>query len=179
MTKDDLQKTYSNLSTYELLEIIDRKYDYTDLAITMAIEEISKRQVSEDDIRDYKAEQLNKTRIFIRKNFLDDLSMVQKNLFYFIWVPFVNFALRQDFKDDGYILKLKQANYYSLAGLVLFLGTGLISAAFNFSIYTSLATWILGFLAAYSFDEFFIRRMQIERLKKLFESHAKENRDQG
>ncbi len=40
MDRDDLQRQYAVLSTNELLEIVDRKFDYTELAITVALEEI-------------------------------------------------------------------------------------------------------------------------------------------
>ncbi|HAK11757.1 MAG TPA: hypothetical protein DCO78_07060, partial [Chitinophagaceae bacterium] len=85
MTKEELQSTYSKLSNQELLEIIDRKFEYTELAITVAFEEISKRNISEEDISNYKTEQVEKAVKFVKKNIVDDLSLLQKNFFFFIW----------------------------------------------------------------------------------------------
>ncbi len=36
MNREDLEKQYAVLSTNELLEIVDRKFDYADLAVTVA-----------------------------------------------------------------------------------------------------------------------------------------------
>jgi hypothetical protein len=47
MNREDLQQQYATLSINELLEIIDRKFDYTELAITIALEEINRRSISE------------------------------------------------------------------------------------------------------------------------------------
>ena len=82
MTREELQETYSQFSTQELLEIIDRKFDYTETAVAVALEEISKRHISEDDIKSYKTEQIEKAEKFIKYNIVDDLTFFQKNLFY-------------------------------------------------------------------------------------------------
>src|ERR1700733_6171241 len=118
MTREDLREQYAALSTNELLEIIDRKFDYTELAVTVALEEISRRNLSEENIREYKEEQVAKVNSFIKKNIADDLNIFQKILFFFIWLPLLNFPFKQNFRDDDYILKLKQASYYSLFGFV-------------------------------------------------------------
>ncbi|MBK7442041.1 MAG: hypothetical protein IPI65_11010 [Bacteroidetes bacterium] len=87
MTREELQETYSKLSTQELLEILDEKFSYTETAVTVALEEISKRNVSEDDIKNYKNDQIEKAVKRIRYNIVDDLNFLQKNLFFFIWFP--------------------------------------------------------------------------------------------
>lgn len=172
MTHEDLQETYSEFSTQELLEIVDRKFEYTELAVTIALEEIAKRSVSEDDIKNYKEEQINKAANFIKHNIVDDLTLFQKNLFFFIWLPLVTFSFKQNFRDDGYILKLKQANYYSLLGFIFCMSTVLIAVAYDLSDLTMLAILILTFLPAYAFDEFFNRRRQVERLRRLLSKQS-------
>jgi hypothetical protein len=168
MTPEELKITYSTISTKELLEIIDNKFDNTELAVSIALAELSTRQVSEQDIKNYKEEQIEKAVKFIKRNISDDLTFLQKNLFYFIWFPFINFAFKQNFRDDSYILKLKQANYYSLFGFILFMLSGFVSGIYGFSNLTSLAIWIIGFVPAYAFDETFNRQNQIKRLKALY-----------
>src|SRR4051812_31359182 len=103
MTREELQKTYSALSTQELLEIVDRKFDYTDLALTVAFEEISRRHISEEDIKGYKEQQISKAANFIKRHVFDDLTIFQKNLFFFIWLPLINFPFSQNFKEEGYV----------------------------------------------------------------------------
>ena len=51
VTKEDLEKRYSNLSNAELLDIIENKFSYTELAVTVAIEEIGNRKVTEEEIK--------------------------------------------------------------------------------------------------------------------------------
>lgn len=168
MTSEELKKTYSALSTKELLQIIDNKFDYTELAVSIAIAELSTRQVSEEDIRQYKKEQVEKAVNFIKRNISDDLTLWQKNFFYFLWFPLINFPFKQNFRDDSRILKLKQANYYSVAGFALFLLTEFVSGMFNLSSLISLAVWIICFVPVYAFDETFNRQNQIRRLQKLY-----------
>ncbi|HVX28567.1 MAG TPA: hypothetical protein VHB70_19615 [Parafilimonas sp.] len=176
MTREELQETYSQFSTQELLEIIDRKFDYTETAVAVALEEISKRRISENDIKSYKTEQIEKAEKFIKYNIVDDLTFFQKNLFFFIWLPILNIALKQNFRDDGYILKLKQARYYSWLGFVSFMLIGMFSGIYGLQNLTALAIWILAFLPAYGFDETFNRQKQIQKLKKIFEKYNNEEK---
>jgi hypothetical protein len=169
MTREDLQEQYATLSTNELLEIIDRKFDYTELAVTVALEEIGRRNLSEENIREYKEEQEAQAKSFIKKNIVDDLNIVQKILFFFIWLPLLNFPFKQNFRDGNYVLKLKQANYYSLLGFVFMVLTFLITAGFApHSSFTEFTIWFLSFLPAYGFDEYFNRKRQIRRLRSMF-----------
>ena len=59
MTQQELQDSYSHLSIQDLLNITDRKFEYTESAVTTAIQEISKRNISEDDIKNFKIEKIN------------------------------------------------------------------------------------------------------------------------
>jgi len=168
MTREDLQERYAALSTNELLEIIDRKFDYTELAVTVALEEIGRRNLSEENIREYKEEQEAQARSFIKKNIVDDLNVFQKILFFFIWLPLLNFPFKQNFRDDGYILKLKQASYYSLLGFVFMALTALSAEFAPQSNLTALTIWFLSFLPVYGFDEYFNRKRQIRKLRSMF-----------
>lgn len=171
MTKEELQETYSQLSTQELLEIADKKFGYTELAIIVAIEEISKRNISEEDINLYKEGQIEKGKTFIHSNITYDLTFFQKNLFFFLWIPFLNTPFKFNFRDAGYILKLKQANYYSLFGFIFFMVIGFLSGSFNVPTMSLLGIWILSFLPVYAFDEFFNRKRQINRLRRKIYGH--------
>ena len=178
MNKRELQEKYSELSNSELLEIIDQKFDYTELAITVAIEELGKRKISEDDIKDYKDEVITQVNTLITKNIIDDLTLAQKNLFFFLWLPFLTFPLKQNLRDDGFVLKLKQANYYSLVGFCSFLAAGFIISILSVNDLVGLGIWILTFLPAYFFDEHFNRQRIVSRLRSIFgEQKDEENSD--
>lgn len=175
MTSEELQKTYSALLTEKLLEIVDNKFEYTELAVTVAIAELSKCQVSEDEIKKYKDDLIQKFASAVKRNIVDDLSLFQKNLFYFLWFPLITIGFKQNFSEDGYLLKLKQANYYSLVGFAFFIFTAFISVNYHLSNLSSLAVWILGFIPAYAFDETVNRQSIIRRLQTRYENSDSKN----
>jgi len=168
ITKEELERTFSNMNNHELLEIIDRKFEHTELAVLVALQELSKRNLSEDDIFAYKAEKVEKVNKFFRQNIIDDLNLIQKNLFYFIWLPFFTFPIKRNFIEDGCVLKLKQANYYSFLGLAAFIIVCILNASYDLSLSISFALMVALFIPTYFFDEFFNRQKQIERLQKRF-----------
>ena len=165
VTKEDLEKRYSNLSNHELMDILENKFSYTELSVSVAFAEISKRKITEDDIKTYKESQIQEAEKFIKKNVVDDLSFLQKNLFFYLWIPFIGFILKRKFIDDEYILKLKQANYYSWFGFVSCFLSVLVESNLKFPF---LICWIFLFLMAYIFDESFNRQKQIKKLQKMF-----------
>ena len=174
MTQQELKEEYSKLSNQELLSIIDKKFDYTELAVTVAIQEMGNRNISESDIADYKTEQIRHAENFIKRNIIDDLTILQKNLFFFLWLPLITFSFKRNFNEDGYLLKLKQANYYSLLGFISFVLVAIASTLFDLTNSFSIGLLILLFLPVYFFDEYFNRQQQIERLRKIFERRSEE-----
>src|SRR4051812_45138504 len=97
VTKEELQKKYATLSPDKLMEIIDNKFDYTELAVTIAIQELSSRNITEDEVKSYKDKQVEKVTTFVKRNIVDDLNLLQKNLFFFIWFPLLTYAFRRNF----------------------------------------------------------------------------------
>ena len=69
---------------------------------------------------------------------------------------------------DGFVLKIKQANYYSWFGFILFAFNGILQSQFKLSNSTFWIIWILSFLLPYNYDEFFNRKNQIKNLNKVF-----------
>ena len=175
LAKEDLQSTYAMLSTEKLMEIIDNKFGYTELAIALAFEELSSRKVSEEEIRLYKDKQVARLNAYIKKNISYDLPLFQKNFFYFIWIP-LNFVFKQRYRQRGLKLKLKQANYYSLIGFLFFLvAVGMFLQGANYI--NALAIWISGFIPTYMFDEFFNRQQQIKKLQQMFDNRNTDKQD--
>jgi len=168
ITKEDLEKKYSTFSNSELLDIIQDKFSYTDIAVLVAMSEISKRNLNEQDIKKYKTAKELEIKNFIQKNIVDDLSFLQKNLFFYIWIPFLNFPFKRNFFDDGFELKLKQANYYSWLGFAFCVILSAIHSNYKFSTIVFLIIWMATFLVTFLFDEFFNRQSQIRKLQKIF-----------
>ena len=174
VTKEDLKKRYSNLSNEELLEIIENKFSYTEIAVIVAIEEISERKITEEDIIRFKEKKIVQFNELIKKNIFDDLSLFQKNIFFFIWIPYITFFIKRRFLDDEAELKLIQANYYSWFGFITFAITTFIGNFLHLSD-NSIILWLICFPIAYYYDEYFNRQNQIRKLQRMFPTSNEEN----
>lgn len=176
ITKEELEKRYEKLSNKELLDIIDNKFRYTELAIVVALEEISKRKLNENDIKTYKSNKEKEFNSLVIKYIGDDLSFFQKIFFFFIWLPFLNFPMRRVFFENNYVLKLKQANYYSWAGFIFCLLASFISSKyFDNSNITMIIIWMICFVLPYLFDKKFNRQRQIKKLLDYYSNHENED----
>jgi hypothetical protein len=167
VSKEELKGTYAMLPTEKLMEIIDNKFGYTELAVSAAFEELANRKISEEEIKNYKFKQIEKLNNYIKKNIEHDLAFAQKNLFYFIFIPLLTSPFKQSFKEKGYKLKIKQANYYSIFGF-LFCSLSALLLYQGLSNLFVAAFWLGGFIPAYLMDEFFNRQRQIRKLQRLF-----------
>lgn len=121
INREELKERYIKLSTNELLEIIDDKFGYPDLAVKVALAELFRRNQSENDIQNYKVKLVQYFKGCILKIVYYDLKVYQKMLFYIFWMPVLNSAFKMKFQEKIEYLKLKQANYYSLMRFVFFL----------------------------------------------------------
>lgn len=166
-TREDLLNRYSGLRTEELFHIIENRFDYTEVAVSVAWEELSKRNMTEEEVSSYRDFEIRQAEEFIEKNIVDDLSFLQKNFFYFLWFPLITFPFRHHFRQYGYFLKLRQATYYSLCGFLSFLVSAAFSNLMQLKALPSLGVWMVGFMTASAFDEFFNRRKNIKRLERL------------
>ena len=166
ITKEELELTYSKMSNQELLEILDSKFEHTELAVLIALKELANRNLTEEDIAAYKLEKVEMLNKYLQQNIIDDLNLVQKNFFYFIWLPLITFPFKKKFVDDGCLLKLKKAHYYSLLGFLAFVIMCILNSIYDLSISLSFALLVALFIPSYFFDEFFNRQKQIERLHK-------------
>jgi hypothetical protein len=167
VSKQELQVTYSSLPTEKLMEIIDNKFGYTEMAVSVAFEELAGRKISEEEVKNYKSKQIEKLNNYIRRNISNDLILSQKNLFYFIFIPLLTAPFRQSFKEKGFRLKIKQANYYSLCGFIFFCLSAMFLAQGLSNLFVA-AFWMGGFIPAYLMDEFFNRQRQIRKLQRMF-----------
>ena len=133
VTKEELHEKYSELSNGELLEIIDNKHGYTDVAVSVALSEISKRDIDEKQIAQYKEKQLYHLEDVIEKNFTDDLAVYQKLLFYLFWLPLLTFTFKNNYAREGNMLKLRQASFYSWCGFGIAVLTAILEMLIDLS----------------------------------------------
>jgi hypothetical protein len=155
--REDIQKKYSGLSTGELLAIVREKEGYTEMAISVAQEELTKRNITDDQVREFD-ERVEEDNAVVLQKAREDLGIFQKCFFYFIWVPLLHFPVKQNLREDGYFLKVRQAGYYSLAGFITFVITAFVSIALDLSDWPALLVWILLILLAFGLDNFFNKK---------------------
>ncbi|HEX8018555.1 hypothetical protein [Mucilaginibacter sp.] len=171
ITKEDLQQKYKKLSTDKLLEIINNKTNYTELAVAVAVEELSDRQVSEQDIYSYNIKREEKLNTFIERNVTEGLNFLMKIVFFFLFIPILTFAFKMNYRQYGFALKLRQSNYYSLTGFISLVIVVIALVAFNREVsdFTTLTIWMIFFIPAYLLDDFFNRQKLIKRMGRLLD----------
>jgi hypothetical protein len=165
-TEESLHERYSNLETFDLLEIFKNKSGFTELAVSVAYKELKHRKVSEEEIRNYQPILINKIDETIIHNGCIDLKFFYKVLFYIIFIPKLRYHFTYNLRPNGYLLKLTQSNYYSVAGFAFMLLASLIVAYLNIPFF---AMWTPGFIIAYLFDICFNRERQIREIKKVIQ----------
>ena len=170
ITNEELSEKYAQLTIAQLLNIIDQRNEYTELAVTVALSELGKRNVSEEEIKRIKEADEIEFQQVIEKNFVQGLSFIQKNLFYFVWIPFKTFAFRRNFDEGGYVLKLKQAKYYSFFGFIFFMLAGILGVIFEMNDIGSLVIWISGFVIAAILEARFNRLYLMNKFNREIES---------
>lgn len=166
ITKQDLEKRYSRYSISELLEIVENKHKYTDLAVVVAIEEIGRREISEEQIKSHKEEQLLAAKDKAKKNYVDRLSIWQKHFFFFVWIPLLTFPFKRNFIEGNFDTKLRQARYFSLLGFLCMLLSTFLTIEYNLS---NLSFWIVlipGFFVTLLLDPVFNPIYQIEETEE-------------
>ena len=163
VTKENLQAKYAGLSNQALIGILERKADYTELAVEVATKELEGRKITPADIQSYEKEKEDKV-IFSYKNAVIDLTIWQKILFYIVFIPVLRRALKANFYEDGSLLKLKQASYFtytSWAGIIM-----AVVASFGADDGISLAMWILCFIPSYLFNEYSYKPKQLININR-------------
>lgn len=168
ITKEDLQQKYQKLSTEKLIEIIDNRANYTELAVEVAIAEFESRNVPKKEVTDYRVKQVDQLNSAVERS-VEPLGFLQKLLFFFLFIPLLHFAFKMNYRSDGAALKLRQSNYYSLIGFISLILSTLTIVAFDWNIADStiLGIWMIFFIPAYFFDDHFNKRIIVERTKRV------------
>ncbi|WP_420577172.1 hypothetical protein [Ekhidna sp.] len=144
-TKEELAERYSKFANSQLLEILDKKENFTDNAIAAAKEELQKRNLTSENVDEYIEDKEAKEQ-FAHEISIEELTGGEKiRFFFFGFVPIINGAIRANFRQDGYELKLKLSRFYGTFGFLSFLATGLISVLATLTTLTSVIIWITFF----------------------------------
>jgi hypothetical protein len=163
ISRENLEKKYISLETIGLPEIFSNKDDYTELAASVALAELKKRQVPEEQINSYKPVFTQKNEPEVLTNYLVDLELWEKVAFFIIWIPRLRSYFTYNFQSKGYILKSNQSNYYSISGFIFCMTAIVISNNFDYPFF---AMWVIGLIISYMFDILYNKQRQIDGLQK-------------
>jgi hypothetical protein len=164
VTEEALRLRYKEMTVIDLLEIVANKGDYTEIAISVAIHELRNRNVSEDEIKNYHSVIAARWPDALTDNNTEDLNLLQKVMFYFLWIPRLRRLFTNNFLPNSYVLKQQQASYYSIAGFCILLLSRLSLRNNSASIFIEIL--IAGFAPVYIFDIIFNKSRQIREMEK-------------
>lgn len=150
--KGALAKRYAKLSNEQLLNMAENRQDYTPEAIEVLQQEIGNRQISREEVTDFKV------RTAVSKAILTERSLVPlptwEKVFYFFaffippYLGFVVAAFGMNREEDGYTTKARQTRFFRLTGFLSALVVIVICSQLPLLI---LILWPASFALAYKF----------------------------
>lgn len=166
MTVEEIKEKCESLSNDELYTIVNNKIKYNYTIVSTAQAELKRRNVSKDEHKSLKKEQTRRSKI-IEGDIDADVLMWEKILFFFIPLPRLHRMVIRDYKNRGFVLKVKQASYFTIIGFVSFFL--LMAVAIPVSYELAGILWLGIFLAAYLFNSYYFKQRTIRRLAERME----------
>jgi hypothetical protein len=163
MTIGEIKTKCESLSTEELYFIVNNKIRYTETIVRVAQQELRNRNPTREEINHFKKVQARRAKV-IDGDIHEDLLLWEKILFFFIFIPRFHFLVLRDYRKRKYVLKVRQAGYFMVAGAVFFLPILLVGAERFFSLKTAAILWAASFPVAYAFNYYYYKGGTIRRL---------------
>lgn len=131
---DELKERYSSWSNGRLLSVLLNKEEYTREAVEVARAELGQRNVTTEEVDLFLREQ-EEQELMSRMLSCVPLKFWEKALFFFFWFTpwFLARAFHMNYSEDGYALKAKQGQVFSVAGFISLLAVAAVTIYFNFS----------------------------------------------
>ena len=149
INRESLQDEYAKMGTYDLLEITSNKSDYTELAVSVALDELNKRNVPEAEIKSYVSVFAYKPDKKTIDKYFVDFNIFHKAGNYTLVIPIVKYKTSSDFcRYTGFALKAQQANYYLVMGTAFLIIAIILAANYQASF---LLIWSSGFFISFLF----------------------------
>src|ERR1700743_305384 len=111
ISRESLIEKYVKMEDADLLIILASKDDYTEMAKSVAYDELLRRGIYDSDIKELLSGVSYEYSPIILKNYKTDLKLWQKIAFFLIWFPYIRKMLNYNFHEQGFVLKSRQANY--------------------------------------------------------------------
>jgi len=163
MTVEEIKAQCKTLSNEELYLIVTNRIRYDYVIVAVAEGEIKRRGLSKEEFREFKKGQAHRSKI-IQGDIYQDLLFFEKLAFFFLCIPRLHYWVGRDYRRRGYILKIRQAQYYSVTGLISVFVSLIVLSGAGVLIGVCLIVWALTFLTAYLFNQYYFRERTIRRL---------------
>ena len=137
-TKEELKKRYSSYSDERLLEVLYNSQEYTPEALEVAKAELKLRDITNEQAKTFVTEKVQAAEEqAVKEKILSyvPLEFWEKLLFFFIWFSpfFLGSALRNNYTEDGLVLKFRQSKLFAIAGFFHVILTFIITDSLNFN----------------------------------------------
>jgi hypothetical protein len=162
MTTEEIQQQCETLSDERLLLIVNNKRLYTEQIVRVTYQEIRKRGLSKQKIKEIEKVQARHAKI-ITGDIYKDILFLEKVGFFFLCIPRMHFLVFRDYRKKGFVLKVRQAWYYNLLGLVFFLSSAFLGEYLH-SFLAAGTIWVTSFLLTYFLNEYYFRDRTIKYL---------------
>jgi hypothetical protein len=162
MTIEEIQAQCEALSNEELLLVVNNKRLYTEQIVRVAYQEIRKRGLSKQEIKEIEKMQAERAKI-ITGDIREDVLFFEKVGFFFLCVPRMHFLVIRDYRNQGFVLKVRQAQYFIFLGLVSLILSALLGGYFH-SFLLGAIIWVASFLLAYFLNRYYIKGKIIKYL---------------
>lgn len=163
MNIQDIKDQCESLSNEELLLVVNNKIHYTETIVRIARQELRKRAVPKEEIKKIRKKQRQQDKI-TGGDIQEDLLLFEKIAFFFLPLPFVHRLVYRDYRRRGYILKTRQSVYFQVAGAVFLVSLIICGESHLISLAMGALIWLLAFLAAFAFNQFYFKAWTIRRL---------------
>jgi hypothetical protein len=117
MKIEEIQQQCETLSNEQLFLVVNNKRLYTEKIVRVAYQEIKKRGLSKQEVKEIEKVQARQSSI-ITGDIYEDIFFWEKiGLFSLGIFRLMSALLLRDYKKKGFVLKVRQAQYYILLGV--------------------------------------------------------------
>ncbi len=163
MKMEEIQQQCEALSNEELFLVVNNKRLYNEKIVRAAYQEINRRGLSKQEAKEIE-KVLDRQSKIVTGNIHEDILFLEKFGFYFLCFFRLNRLVTRDYRKKGFVLKVRQATYYTLLGLV-FLFSAIGIGQFFHTFLIGAVIWVAGFLLTYLFNRFYFKETTIRRLE--------------
>ena len=163
MKIEEIQEQCEALSNEQLLLVVNNKRLYTEKIVKVAYQEIRKRGLSKNEVKEIEKIHARRARI-ITGNIHEDILFWEKVGFFVLCLPRIHFLVFRDYRKKGFVLKVRQARYFNSLGLIFFLLSAFLGERLH-SFSAGVISWVASLLLTYFLNEYYFKERIIKSLE--------------